>query len=283
MKHEKGITQNKLQHMLGVARKCYKIAKERGYSEDEARRLFLIGYIHDIGYEFTEHSEEHPVVGNNIIKTMFKDDLYAVLNHGNPDADLSNIDLEILNIADLTVDSFGNECSIYGRLSGIKYRYGDDSGEYKNSLGLAKKLKLVDDNFGNNSKCKDVEVNSHGVNKNIKVNYCKLSVLSKEKLNEIGFTEHRKGYLYFCRGITFPKNKYKNLEVTFSVTISRDGSDIRIDVLDEAFCQPYDYQRMLQDNPEFEPALIVREQVETWMKYLTENGIIYGHNYGDYI
>ena len=84
---------------------------------------------------------------------------------------------------------------------------------------------------------KEIKLNSHCVNAKIQGH-----ILSDDKMKEIGFTEYRKGYLYFCRGIQFPKEKrYRGIDISFSVTIPRDGSDIRIDVLDEDFCQPYDY------------------------------------------
>jgi hypothetical protein len=54
-------------------------------------------------------------------------------------------------------------------------------------------------------------------------------------------------------------------------------------VLDEDFGQPYDYQYMLKKNPNFEPYLIIKEQVEEYMKYLQDNGVLSGHEYGDYI
>lgn len=125
----------------------------------------------------------------------------------------------------------------------------------------------------------NVEVNSNGVNKLIKYN-----ILSDEKMKEIGFTDYSKDNWYFCRMIKFPNTKiYRGLDISFNVSIPKDNSDIQIDVLDEAFCQPYDYQYMLDKNPKFESGLIVKEQVEEWMKYLQDNGVISGHVYGEYI
>ena len=71
--------------------------------------------------------------------------------------------------------------------------------------------------------------------------------------------------------------------MSFNVTIPKDGSDIEIDVLDDDYCQAYDYQRMLDSNQTFEPALIIKEQVEEWMEYLQENGVFSGHMKGEYI
>ena len=125
----------------------------------------------------------------------------------------------------------------------------------------------------------DLKLNRHGVNAKIHA-----SILPEEKMQEIGFTDNCKEMWYFLRGIQFPKNKkYRGFEVSFSVTIPKNGSDIRIDVLDEAFCQPYDYQYMLEKNPNFEPCLIVKEQVEHWMSYLQGRGVLTGHEAGEYI
>lgn len=130
----------------------------------------------------------------------------------------------------------------------------------------------------------NVETNRHCVNKKIKAN-----ILEESKMRELGFTDFCKDRWYFCRGINFPKTReYRGFEVTFSIAIPKDGSDFRIDVLDEAFCQPYDYQSMIMRSKEKgttpnKTAIIVFEQVEYWMKYLEDIGIVEGHVYGEYI
>ena len=124
-----------------------------------------------------------------------------------------------------------------------------------------------------------VEVNSNCVNAKIKAH-----ILSEKEMREIGFTDYSKDRWFFCRSITFPREpRYKGFDISFNVSIPKDGSDIRIDVLDEDFCQPYDYQSMLNRNPIFEPALIVYEQVEEWMDYLQSKGVLSGHVKGEYI
>lgn len=130
---------------------------------------------------------------------------------------------------------------------------------------------------------KKVKLNSHGVN-----NLIKATILSDEEMRDIGFTDYAKDRWYFCRMIKFPNTKeYRGFnsafKISFNLTIPKDGSDISIDVLNEAFGQPYDYQYMLDKNPKFEPCLIVKEQVEEWMQYLQDKGILSGHVYGEYI
>lgn len=124
-----------------------------------------------------------------------------------------------------------------------------------------------------------IEVNSNGVNKLIKA-----TILSDDQMRKIGFTDLSKDSWHFCKSITFPNtNYYRSFDISFNVEIPKDNSDISIDVLDEDFCQPYDYQRFLHEEPTFEPCLIIKEQVEHWMKYLQDNGALSGHVYGEYI
>ena len=103
-----------------------------------------------------------------------------------------------------------------------------------------------------------IKVNRNCVNAKIQAH-----ILSEPEMRKIGFTDHAKDNWYFCRMLRFPKKKlYRDFEISFSVTIPKNGDDIRIDVLDEAFLQPYDYQRILSDHPDHETALIVQEQVD---------------------
>lgn len=135
---------------------------------------------------------------------------------------------------------------------------------------------------------KEVELNSHGVNKLIKA-----TILSDEKMKEIGFnknyyegTDHEQysPYWYFLRFVEFPKEKrWQGVNISFTVRIPKDRSDIDIMVLDDDFGQPYDYQWILSKNSNNKCANIVKEQVEEWMAYLQDNGVLSGHVYGEYI
>lgn len=134
----------------------------------------------------------------------------------------------------------------------------------------------------------NIEVNSKGTNKAIKV-----TILSDERMKEIGFhknyyegTDHEQysPYWWFAKPIKFHKEKrWRGTFIDFDVKIPKDGSDIEIVTLDMDFCQPYDYQEILNRNSKNECANIVKEQVEMWMKYLHDEGVLSGHVYGEYI
>ena len=118
----------------------------------------------------------------------------------------------------------------------------------------------------------EIELNEYGVNKAIKYH-----ILEDEAMRKIGFTDHDTKTWYFCRSL-------KNKEISFNVTIPKDGvSSLDILVLDEDFGQPYDYQYILGKNPNFEFALCVKDEVEEWMSYLQDAGVLSGHEYGEYI
>lgn len=116
----------------------------------------------------------------------------------------------------------------------------------------------------------EVEVNSKGTNKNIKAH-----ILSDEEMREIGFTDRAKDRWYFCKSL--------GDDISFNVTIPKDGSDIEIATLDEDFLQYYDFQYILKSNPNFEFALEIKAATEHWMGYLINKGVLSGWERGDYI
>jgi len=118
------------------------------------------------------------------------------------------------------------------------------------------------------------EQNENGINKKISV-----VILSDDEMRRIGFTDFREGYWHFSKTVKD--------DITFGLTICKtNAEDFRIDVLDDNFCQPYDYQRLLSEKSYFGPspfAIDVYNTVELIMQDLTEKGIIRGHVKGEYI
>ena len=148
-----GISEDNLKHMLGVARKAYALCKDFGLDEDYARHMFVLGYNHDIGYEFSETPEDHflqslRLLDNGVayyregkINRNFDGGLarpaatavgYCSSVIGkDTGAFISDLDWVILTIADLTIDNKGIEISVTDRLVELKNQYGADSGIFK--------------------------------------------------------------------------------------------------------------------------------------------------------
>ena len=141
-----GISIRKMSHMLTVARRCYDIAKYKySASEEDARKCFLMGLIHDFGYEFSEETKEHPGIAAEILRALTVDDIVsitaAIEDHGELyQAEHCTIYDLVLNQADLEVDGIGNVVTVQERLDDIARRYGNGSREHNNAQQTAKFL-----------------------------------------------------------------------------------------------------------------------------------------------
>lgn len=52
-----GIDENRINHMLEVGRMCYELARDIfDLPKEEAEQMFVMGILHDIGYEFLTSS-----------------------------------------------------------------------------------------------------------------------------------------------------------------------------------------------------------------------------------
>lgn len=118
----------------------------------------------------------------------------------------------------------------------------------------------------------DVPRNKAGQNSNIKPN----PNLKEKTLLDFGFTKEPTSEFYMMSKLTS--------DISFNVEIDIETNDISIEVLDEDFLQPYDYQIMLK-NPNYVPkiAKIVHHKVQEIMKKLMDSGIIVGYKENDYI
>ena len=131
---------DRLKHSLGVANKMVELAKEKGLSEIEIQELFLLGFIHDIGYRF-DINNNHAKIGGEILKQSNYKYWKEVYYHGFPNIEFKSEYLDILNYADMSIDKYGNDVGFDKRWEDIKSRHGEDSNAYKNCVKLINELK----------------------------------------------------------------------------------------------------------------------------------------------
>lgn len=138
-----GIPTDRLFHILAVARKAYSLSKSLGYDEKFARKLFMMGWIHDVGYEF-ENSSCHGEESFNLINSIVDDvvAIRAIKEHGKYCSELTD-EYRILNMADMLIDSGGNEVTVPQRLDDIKDRYGDHSDQYLTACDICYRIGLT--------------------------------------------------------------------------------------------------------------------------------------------
>ena len=132
---------DRLKHSLAVARKMVEIAKLKKLSDNEIADCFIIGYNHDIGYEFTEDGINHNKIGGEILKQNDFKYWKEVYYHGIVDSEYKSKYLDILNQADMQIDKYGNDVGYKKRLEDIKNRYGEESKIYINCSELINKIR----------------------------------------------------------------------------------------------------------------------------------------------
>ena len=154
-----GISNDRLWHIIGVARKCYNIAKSEGFDEKFCRKMFVIGFNHDIGYEFSPEQSIHPDISAVLLLSLFDKSqadkldttglksIEAIKNHGKYIA-MQTAEWRILNMADMTVDSKGKDVDVLERLKDIKSRYGEWSNQYLTSCDICYQIGLTAENLG---------------------------------------------------------------------------------------------------------------------------------------
>ena len=131
---------DRLKHNYAVANKMIELGKEKSLSEIELQELFLLGYLHDIGYEFGTN-ENHNSIGGNLLKESNYKNWQEVYYHGIPNSEYKSLYLDILNTADMMIDKYGNDVGFDKRLEDIKSRYGEDSIQYVNCFKIVNELK----------------------------------------------------------------------------------------------------------------------------------------------
>ena len=134
--------EDRIKHSLSVALKMIEIGRKKRLSEEQLEKLFILGFNHDIGYQFGDN-RSHNEIGVKILKNNGYKYLKEVLYHGKIDIDYNSIYLDILNEADMKIDKYGNDVGYDKRLEDIKNRYGEESIVYRNAKSLIEKLKNI--------------------------------------------------------------------------------------------------------------------------------------------
>ena len=139
------ISENRLKHILSVSRKAYQIAKSRGYTEEFAQKCFMLGWIHDIGYEFSETQSDHPQKSAELLELVSDEaSKRAISEHGQLTKTISP-EYTILTCADMLTDSKGRSVSAEERLKDIAERYGRDSDVYNTAVQVCINIGLVNE------------------------------------------------------------------------------------------------------------------------------------------
>lgn len=136
------ISENRWQHILGVARKAKILAdKLKPNNVQYAEDMFLLGIMHDLGYEFMESNASHAAIGGEILKRSGYQYWQEVTQHGDETVDDMTDELFILNCADMSTGPNGEDFTFDERLKEIAQRFGKDADAYKKCVVEVEKLR----------------------------------------------------------------------------------------------------------------------------------------------
>ena len=126
---------DRMKHSLAVARKMVEIGNKLELNKEQLHVLFILGFNHDIGYEFGTN-ESHNIIGGNMLKNSGYKYWQEVYYHGNPEAGYNSLYLDILNEADMKINKYGEDVGYEKRLEDIRNRYGSDAVQYNDALKI---------------------------------------------------------------------------------------------------------------------------------------------------
>ena len=136
------ISENRWQHILGVARKAKMLAEKLKPNDTQyAEDMFLLGIMHDLGYEFIESNTSHAAIGGEILKRSGYQYWQEVALHGDETVDDMTDELFILNCADMMTGPKGEDFTFDERLEEIASRFGKNADAYKKCVIEVEKLK----------------------------------------------------------------------------------------------------------------------------------------------
>jgi hypothetical protein len=126
---------------------------------------------------------------------------------------------------------------------------------------------------------RQVHLDENGLNKRIRFHVRDDATMEKAGFHLIN------GVWSFSRTFKIRKDEHDRhpLELCLWIRYDVASGKLRIDMLDDDFCQPYDWQRMLADGSTNPYALKSRDVIENAMAELTRAKIISGHLRGEYI
>ncbi len=137
------ITEDRKRHMFGVAEFLRHYAQEQKLPQQDCDELYTLGLLHDIGYAFLEEPDyhQHETVGGEFLKKQNYPYWQEVYYHGVVNCPYQSRFLNLLNWADLHVDSKGNVVSYEERLADIARRHQTSSLTFNHAKQLVAELK----------------------------------------------------------------------------------------------------------------------------------------------
>lgn len=134
--------ESRYRHCYGVGKRMYEYAKNKlHWDERYCDEMFVLGNLHDIGYEIDPDAFGHDIVLADILGGNGYKYSNEIRYHSKLQEKYMSEELKLLYFADATVDGFGRFCTLDERLEDLKRRHGEDSEVYIESVKIAEKVR----------------------------------------------------------------------------------------------------------------------------------------------
>lgn len=132
--------ENRYKHCYAVGKIMYEYSKQIfEWPEEKAIEMFVLGNIHDIGYELEPDPFKHEEIIANSLSNSYK--YYNEIKyHSKLQNKYQSKELDLLYFADMVVNGYGNLCTFEERLQDLKNRYGENSDVYIETEKIAQYL-----------------------------------------------------------------------------------------------------------------------------------------------
>lgn len=140
-----GIDNKRIVYCLGVARKMKKLAEQAHPGDkDFANDMFILGLIHEVGFEFTTLDIVANEIGGSALKRNGYKYWEEASHFGIGHCQYKSEALDILNTAILTTSEDGEDISVEEKLEETANSImGENSIQYGNYKDIATSLKLI--------------------------------------------------------------------------------------------------------------------------------------------
>ena len=136
-----GMDENRLRHCYGVGLKASELGRTLfGWSDEKCREMFVMGYLHDFGYQFAHDQADHGELSGELLRSLGFKYWEEIFHHGDPGSDYKSDELLVLNLADMLTSKDGNPTTLSDRVVDIAKRYGVESTQFATAWKLVEKL-----------------------------------------------------------------------------------------------------------------------------------------------
>ena len=132
---------SRMLHCHNVGLRMYSYAKKHlGWPSDKCQDMYVLGMMHDLGYELDADAFRHDEAMAKALNRMGYKYSNEIYYHSRMQQKYDSPEMRLLYFGDMAVDGKGNWVTFNERLDDLKKRHGENSEVYKESAEIAAAL-----------------------------------------------------------------------------------------------------------------------------------------------